>query len=223
VGLYRNALPQLSDGLFLTDGGIETTLVFHDGLDLPYFASFDLLKHEQGRDALNRYFRSHASLAGDYGVGFILESATWRASADWAKKLGYSAPARAIANRQAIEMLEAIREDYEGKHATMVISGCVGPRGDGYDPAHVMSEDEAERYHAEQIGTFAETAADMITAMTMTNVPEAVGVTRAARAIGMPVVISFTVETDGRLPTGESLKEPSSGWIRPRAKVRLIT
>jgi S-methylmethionine-dependent homocysteine/selenocysteine methylase len=198
-------LPQLTGNLFLTDGGIETTLVFHDRLDLPYFAAFDLLKHERGRTALRRYYRSHASLARDHGVGFILESATWRASADWGEKLGYSTEALAAVNRQAIEMLEAIREEYAD--TTMVISGCVGPRGDGYDPGQAMAEEEAERYHAEQVGTFAATAADMVTAITMTNVPEAIGVTRAARAVNMPVVISFTVETDGRLPTGESLRD----------------
>jgi S-methylmethionine-dependent homocysteine/selenocysteine methylase len=202
---YRSALPQLTGDLFLTDGGIETTLVFHDGLDLPHFAAFDLLKHEEGREALRRYFRSHASIAREHGVGFVLESPTWRASADWARKLGYSRDALADANCQAIEMLEEIRAEHAG--TPMVISGCVGPRGDGYDPAHVMTEGEAQAYHAEQIRTFAATAADMVSAITMTNIPEAIGVTRAAQAAGMPVVISFTVETDGTLPTGESLEE----------------
>jgi S-methylmethionine-dependent homocysteine/selenocysteine methylase len=204
---YRSALPQLRGDLFLTDGGIETTLVFHDGLDLPHFAAFDLLKHEEGRQALRRYFRSHASIARDYGVGFVLESATWRASADWGEKLGYSKEALADVNRQAIALLEEIRAEYAGRSPRMVISGCVGPRGDGYDPAHVMSEGEAQAYHAEQIRTFAATEADMVTAITMTNIPEAIGVTRAAQAAGMPVAISFTVETDGTLPTGESLKD----------------
>lgn len=204
---YRDDLPQLSSGLFLTDGGIETTLIFHYGLDLPYFAAFDLLKDEAGREALHRYFRSYTMIAREHGLGFILESATWRASADWGAKLGYSKDALAEANRRAIVMLEDIREEFESDDSPMVISGCVGPRGDGYDPAAVMTEQEAERYHAEQIRTFAGTAADMVTAITMTNVPEAIGVARAAQAAGMPVVISFTVETDGRLPTGDSLKQ----------------
>jgi S-methylmethionine-dependent homocysteine/selenocysteine methylase len=207
VARYRNALPQLNGDLFLTDGGIETTLVFHDGLDLPYFAAFDLLMRDHGREALRRYYRSHASLARDHGVGFVLESATWRASADWGARLGYSRDELAEVNRRAIEMLEEIRAEYEDRDTRMVISGCVGPRGDGYDPAHLMGEEEAERYHAEQTRVFAGTAADMVTAITITNVPEAIGVTRAARAAGMPVAISFTVETDGRLPTGDSLKD----------------
>ena len=206
MGLYRAALPQLAGDLFLTDGGIETTLIFHDRLDLPYFAAFDLLRRESGRETLRRYYRGHAAIAAEHGVGFILESATWRASADWGEKFGYSRPELAEANREAVRMLEEIRDEYAINRTRMVISGCLGPRGDGYDPALVMSEDEARRYHAEQVDVFVTTAADMVTAITMTNIPEAIGVTRAAQAAGMPVVISFTVETDGRLPTGDSLK-----------------
>jgi homocysteine S-methyltransferase len=89
----------------------------------------------------------------------------------------------------------------------MVISGCVGPRGDGYVPGQVMSVQEAEDYHAAQICTFSGAGVDMVTAITMTNANEAVGLTRAGQAAGVPVTISFTVETDGRLPTGQSLRE----------------
>ena len=203
---FRDALPQLGGELFLTDGGIETTLIFHDGLDLPYFAAFDLLKDDAGRAALRRYFRSYTAIARDQGRGIVLETPTWRASADWAGKLGYSTAALAEANRQSVALLEEMRAEHAGAEGPVVISGCVGPRGDGYDPAEVMTAGEAAGYHAEQIGTFAETRADMVTAITMTNVPEATGLTRAAQAAGMPVVISFTVETDGRLPTGETLQ-----------------
>jgi S-methylmethionine-dependent homocysteine/selenocysteine methylase len=207
MATYRQHLPQLKGDLFLTDGGIETTLIFHEGLDLPYFAAFHLLKDEQGTEALRRYFARHASLARQYGVGFILESATWRASSDWGDKLGYSRQALAEANRKAIVLLHELRVDLETEHSPMVISGCVGPRGDGYDPGALMSPAEAEAYHAAQIDTFAAAEADLVTAITMTNINEAIGVTRAARAAGMPVVISFTVETDGKLPTGQPLKE----------------
>jgi S-methylmethionine-dependent homocysteine/selenocysteine methylase len=202
---YRRALPQLGGDFFLMDGGLETTLVFHHGIDLPCFAAFDLLKDQEGRKVLRDYFDDYLPIAKDEGVGFILESVTWRASVDWGARLGYSKGALAAANRLAIEMLEDVRDRHEDAATRMVISGCVGPRGDGYDPKDVMSEVEAERYHREQIQTLAGTAADMISALTMTNVPEAIGVTRAARAAGMPVAMSFTVETDGRLPTGDSL------------------
>lgn len=205
MGRYRSALPQLGGDLFLMDGGIETTLVFHHNIDLPYFAAFDLLKDEEGRETLKHYFDAYVAIAKGRGTGFILESATWRANADWGRKLGYSEEELAAANRQAIAMLDEIRDTHEDQVSRMVISGCVGPRGDGYDPRDVMNEFEAEWYHREQIQTFSGTAADMVTGLTMTNVPEAIGLARAAEAAGMPVVISFTVETDGCLPTGDSL------------------
>lgn len=80
---YRKELPQLSGGIFLTDGGIETTLVFHEGLELPHFAAFHLLKDKKGEAVLRRYFRTYATIARDYEVGFILEAPTWRANSDW--------------------------------------------------------------------------------------------------------------------------------------------
>lgn len=204
---YRQNLPQLDGGLFLTDGGIETTLIFHEGFDLPYFAAFDLLREQRGKEALRNYFVRYASIARSKGLGFILESPTWRASSDWGQKLGYSDDALAAVVRESIEQLEELRAEYESERTPMVISGCVGPRGDGYDPGNVMSPEEAEAYHTQQVRTFSQTAADMVTAITMTNVNEAIGVTRGAQAAGMPAVISFTVETDGRLPTGQSLRE----------------
>lgn len=204
---YGDNLPQRSGGLFLTDRGIETTLIFREGFELPYFAAFDLLKHERGREALRKYFRTYAAIAKRYEVGFILESATWRASADWGEKLGYSAAGIADVNRKAIALLGEIRREYESSSSKMVISGCIGPRGDGYNPAVMMSEGEAERYHALQAQVFRDADADLVTAITMTYAAEAIGAARGARSTGMPVVISFTVETDGRLPSGQSLKE----------------
>jgi S-methylmethionine-dependent homocysteine/selenocysteine methylase len=204
---YRASLPQLQDRAFLTDGGIETTLIFYDKLELPYFAAFHLLKNEAGKAALKRYFARHASIAIRNGQGFILESPTWRASADWADKLGYSKSDLERVNRQSIALMEEMRLAHETSRSPMVISGCIGPRGDGYDSGTVMTPDEAEDYHGLQSRVFAQAGADMVTAITMTNTNEAIGLTRAARAAGMPVAISFTVETDGRLPTGESLGE----------------
>src|SRR5215213_8653714 len=96
-------LPQL-DALFLTDGGLETTLMFHRGIELPEFASFDLLKSEEGTDELRRYFEPYLALAGEHGVGFVLDTATWRASPDWADKLGYSAAELDDVNRKAVAL-----------------------------------------------------------------------------------------------------------------------
>ena len=204
---YRNALPQLGGELFLTDGGIETTLIFHDGLELLDFAAFDLLKSSAGTAALRKYFRAYGAVARRFNTGLILESATWRASADWAARLGYSREALAAANRSAIELLEEIRGEFEADGNQIVLSGCVGPRGDGYSPANLMLEQEAENYHREQIEIFAGSAADMVAAITVNYVAEAVGIARAAEQAGMPVAISFTVETDGALPTGQTLQE----------------
>ncbi|MEA5572862.1 homocysteine S-methyltransferase family protein [Calothrix sp. UHCC 0171] len=204
---YRDSLPQLSSDLFLTDGGLETTLIFRQGITLPDFAAFDLLKHRQGYQALEQYFRTYASMAQKYGVGFILESATWRANPDWGRKLGYDHESLAEMNRRAIALLDEIRQEYETEKARMVISGCIGPRGDGYVPTEVMTENEAELYHHQQIQTFRDTDADMVTAITMNYPEEAIGITRAAKLAEMPVAISFTVETDGKLPTGQSLKD----------------
>jgi S-methylmethionine-dependent homocysteine/selenocysteine methylase len=204
---HRDHLPQLDGDLFLTDGGIETTLIFHEGIDLPLFAAFDLLKNDQGTEALRRYYEPYAELARVHRLGFVLESPTWRASPRWATELGYSGRELAQLNRKAIALMEEIRDRHADADAPTVISGCVGPQDDGYDPSQILTAADAEDYHATQIQTFRETAADMVTAITMTYVEEAVGVTRAAVAAGMPVAISFTLETDGRLPSGQGLGE----------------
>lgn len=203
---HRSVLPQLAGTLFLTDGGIETTLIFHEGLTLPDFAAFHLFKTPEGEAALRKYFRTYAEIAKRFGTGLILESATWRANADWGQRLGYTPEALAGANRRAVRLLEELRSEYETEQTPVVISGCLGPRGDGYVPDHAMSAQEAETYHREQIETFAGTAVDMVCAITMNYVEEAIGIACAAQRAGMPVAISFTVETDGKLPTGQTLK-----------------
>ena len=202
MATHRDSLPQLDADLFLTDGGIETTLIFDDGLDLPDFAAFPLLDDFDGRAALVRYFERYACIAERDGVGIVLETATWRANPDWAARRGYDAQRLAAANRAAVDLLLDVRRRFP---IPVVVSGCVGPRHDGYHPETVMSSEEARAYHAAQIGVFAGTDADLVTAITMTNVPEAVGIADAASAAGIPVVISFTLETDGSLPTGEPL------------------
>lgn len=203
---YRQGLPQLDGGAYLTDGGIETDLIFNKGAELPLFAAFTLLAEEQGRRLLDGYFREHAAVAAAACVGFVLESATWRANPSWAEQLGYDNQRLAAANRQAIDLLVSVRDETAGEEP-MVISGCVGPRGDGYRPGDVMTADEAHRYHGMQVNVLADTEADLVTAITMNYPDEAIGVARAARDAGMPVVISFTVETDGVLPDGTPLGE----------------
>jgi homocysteine S-methyltransferase len=204
---YRQALPQLDGSLLATDGGMETTLLFGDGFELPCFASFPLLEREDGRAALARYYEPYLALARERGIGFVLEAATWRASPGWGAKLGYSLERLEDANRRAIAFVEAIRDREEEPGRPFPISGAVGPEGDAYDPDRHLSVDEAERYHAWQIEVLADTAVDVVTALTLTYVEEALGIARAAAAAGVPVAISFTVETDGRLPSGQPLAE----------------
>jgi S-methylmethionine-dependent homocysteine/selenocysteine methylase len=204
---YRDQLPQLGGDLFLTDGGIETVLIFQEGLDLPEFAAFDLLKDEEGTELLRSYYPPYVALARERGVGFVLESPTWRASPRWAEQIGYDREQLDALNRKAIALLEEIRDEHEAGGPPIVISGCIGPHDDGYNPAEQLTAEAAQEYHSTQIGTFAGTAADMVTAITMTYADEAIGIVRAAAEAGLPAAISFTVETDGRLPSGQALGE----------------
>lgn len=207
MALYRERLPQLSQQPFLTDGGLETTMMFHENLPLPCFAAFDLLRSSTGREALQRYYRSYAELAASVEMGLILDSPTWRASHDWGFKLGYDTAALADVNRRSIALLHDLRETAATTSLPLVISGALGPRGDGYRAESRMSAKHAMHYHQTQVDSLAEADADMVTAYTMNYVDEAVGIALAARECAMPVALSFTVETDGRLPSGQTLAE----------------
>jgi S-methylmethionine-dependent homocysteine/selenocysteine methylase len=203
---YRHHLPQHQGGVFLTDGGMETTLIFHDGVELPHFAAFVLLDSADGRDRLRRYYQNYLAIARDHGTGFVLDTPTWRANADWGAKLGYDAAALRAINIAAVELLAPLRARFETRDRPCVISGAIGPRGDGYKSSPIDA-DEAEAYHRPQIAAFAASQADMVTAYTLTSVGEATGIARAAKAERMPCAISFTVETDGRLVDGGTLRE----------------
>ncbi|CAN7659237.1 homocysteine S-methyltransferase family protein [Bradyrhizobium sp. LjRoot220] len=203
---YRYDLPQRRGGIFLTDGGMETTLIFHEGIELPHFAAFVLLDRPEGPDSLKRYYQAYMAVARDHGVGFVLDSPTWRANPDWGALLGYDAAALRAINIRAIKLLAELRADWEKPTTPCVVSGAIGPRGDGYKAGN-MDAAEAEIYHGAQIAAFVEGGADMVTAYTLTNINEAIGIARAARAQQIPAVISFTVETDGRLVNGETLRE----------------
>lgn len=201
---YRHHLPQLGNELMLTDGGMETTLLFHDGFDLPDFAAFVLLSTADGIEALRTYALRYAQLAIARGVGIIIDTATWRASSDWGDRLGYDAESLFQANVEAVELLDCIRT-LETPTTPIVISGAVGPRGDGYVAGEAMTVPEAEQYHTPQIRALAAGGADLISGITMTTATEAAGLVLAARRADMPVAIAFTVETDGRLPDGQTI------------------
>jgi homocysteine S-methyltransferase len=203
---YRSALPQLAGDLFLTEAGLETSLIFYDGIDLPCFATFPLLETEDGKRLLQEYYRPLLQLARDNHTGFILDTLTWRAHADWGAQLGYDAAALARANRQAVEFAVEVAREFADPRHPVVLNGLIGPRGDGYQPDKLMTASEAERYHGVQIATLSETALDMISALTLNYIDEAIGIALAARAYDIPAVLSFTLETDGRLPTGDTLQ-----------------
>jgi homocysteine S-methyltransferase len=202
---YRSHLPQLAGADFLTDAGLETTLVFHRGIDLPAFAAFPLLDDARGREELTAYYEPYLALARERGLGFILDTPTWRANADWGPQLGYDREALRALNIRSVKYIERLRRLWERPNQPIVLNGVIGPRGDGYKDGN-MDPLAAEDYHAFQTETFAASEADMVSAITMNNIGEAVGIVRAAKRAGIPCVVSFTVETDGRLANGKSLQ-----------------
>jgi len=199
------SLPQLQADLFISDGGLETTLVFHDGIDLPDFAAFPLLETHEGRAALAKYYEPYFDIANRLGVGMVVDTPTWRANLDWGARLGYDAAHLSDVNRRSVDFVSRLATAAGVTNA--VIDGVIGPRGDGYVVGTTMSAEEAAAYHALQARAFAEAGAAMVTAVTMTYAEEAIGITRAAATVGLPAVVSFTVETDGRLPSGQPLAE----------------
>jgi homocysteine S-methyltransferase len=203
--MTRDTLPQLGDGIFLTDSGIETDLIENGGFDLPEFAAFVLLDDDRGQAALSAYFQRHADIAAQYGCGLILETPTWRASRDWGALIGYGPADLRRINVFAVDFLTRLQEEYPA--VRIVVSGCVGPRADGYDPADAMTADEAESYHAEQIRTFASADVALVHAMTIAYVAEAAGIARAAASAGVRVAISFTTDHDGTLLDASSLAD----------------
>jgi S-methylmethionine-dependent homocysteine/selenocysteine methylase len=191
----------------MTDGGLETTLIFLENLELPEFAAVDLLRTRNGRAQLERYYRDYLNLAKRHQIGFILESPTWRASSDWAPKLGFDAQTMDQLNAVSIQMMHELKAEFAADGFEIVVSGCVGPRSDGYQPTMIMDATTASAYHRRQVEVFAKAGVDCVTAITMGYPDEAIGVVTAAAHAGVASVISFTVETDGSLVTGETLED----------------
>jgi homocysteine S-methyltransferase len=197
----------LRDVRLLTDGGLETYMTFHEGRELPEFAAFVLLDDEQGRAALRAYFEPFLETAARYGMGFVLESPTWRANPDWGARIGLGPLELDDINRRGIAFVSGLREEYLDRLPQILVSGTIGPRGDGYVPTERMSVAESAAYHHRQIAVCAAAGADLVTSFTMPYADEGHGIARGAAAAGIPCVIGFTVETDGRLPSGEHLAE----------------
>ncbi|MGY3127062.1 homocysteine S-methyltransferase [Agrococcus sp. UYP33] len=191
---------------FVTDGGLETDLIFRHGIDLPHFAAYPLLRSEQGRATLAAYFGEYAAIAAAVGAGLVLETATWRANPDWGARLGDGRRALYDVNVLAVRHLQHLRESYVDLDAVL-ISGAIGPRADAYADVPPVDPDDARTYHEAQVDAFAEGGVDLVTAFTLSDPGEAIGIARAAYFHGLPAVIGFTVETDGRLRGGMTLRE----------------
>jgi homocysteine S-methyltransferase len=217
--MYRNALPQLSGEVFLTDSGLETDLIFNEGFDLPEFASFVLVDDARGRDALAVYFRRHADIAVQHGCGVILEAPTWRASRDWGVRIGYPAAELRRVNESAAALLSQVRSEYRDAAASspVVVSGCIGPRADAYSPAERMGEDEAEDYHSEQIAILAATEVDLVHAMTITYTAEAIGIARAAAGAVSPPSSPLPPKLMAACPMAHLWPTRSPQWMLPPA------
>jgi S-methylmethionine-dependent homocysteine/selenocysteine methylase len=200
-----SGLPQLQGEVFLTDGGVETDLIFHRGFELPEFASFVLHDDAAAEDVVRDYFRDYLRIGATQGFGLVLETLTWRASHDWGEQLGYDDARLRRSNEHSVQFLRDLRDREAG--SPVVVSGAIGPRGDAYSDLGSGDADAAERYHRPQVEVLAGAGVDLVSALTLTNTAEAIGVARAAQAVGVPVVISFTVETDGALPTGMSIRD----------------
>ncbi len=196
-----------SHGLWLADGGLETTLIFHHGIDLPHFASFPLLSTEAGRDRLRRYFADFLAEARGSGAGFMLDTVTWRSGKGWSEIMGIAPDDIDAVNRDAVAFAREIAASEEAAGLEIILNGVVGPHGDAYAPDRLLDAGEAEAAHDRQVRVLAASGVDLITATTIANAAEGIGIARAALKADVPVAVSFTVETDGRLVTGQPLGE----------------
>lgn len=202
---HAAALPHVDSDVFITDGGLETTLIFGHGIDLPANAAFPLVMSTQGRARLEAYFTPFLETARRRGIGFVLDTPTWRANPDWGRIIGYDDARLDDVNRASVAFARHLARRFEAPRTRILVNGVVGPRGDGYQVERQMAPDEAAVYHGPQVRALVEAGADLIGATTMTTAEEAAGIVVAGRAAGAPVSVSFTVETDGRLPSGEGL------------------
>ncbi|MEO1020034.1 MAG: homocysteine S-methyltransferase family protein, partial [Pseudomonadota bacterium] len=192
---------------FLSDGGLETFLIFDKGYDLPCFSAAVLLDTDEGRTDLRAYFERFIEIAKASGRGFILDAPTWRAGTAWAGPLGQTLKQVIETNHRAVSFVANLREQHETDDCPILINGLVGPSGDAYAPDTEISQQEAMLIHAPQIHALGKAGVDIISAMTLTHAGEAIGIVQAAQEVDVPVVIAFTLETDGRLPSGQSLGE----------------
>lgn len=199
--------PRLENKFYLTAGGTETEILYKWGYELPEFAMFTLLDDEEANECVRNMYRRYFEVAAKNNTGLVIEGHDYRASPDWAGKLGISLENLAEIQHRIINFLTDLKTEFDGKVSDVVITGGIGPRGDAYGTGGNISEAEAEDYHSVQLSTLKDTDADMAVALTFNNIPEAVGIVRAATKIGIPIGISLTLNTESRLSSGPSLRE----------------
>ena len=194
-----------SSRFFLSDGGLETYMIFEKGFDLPFFSAAVLLDSAEGRAALTEYFERFIGIARDHGRGFLIDAPTWRAGSAWSGPMGQTLAEMMETNARAVEFVRAIRDRHETADLPILVNGLIGPAGDAYAPDTVLAAEEARLIHAPQVGALGRAGVDLISAMTLTHAGEATGIALAAREAGTPLAIALTLETDGHLPSGQSL------------------
>jgi S-methylmethionine-dependent homocysteine/selenocysteine methylase len=206
VARFRHGLPQLDGSLFLTDAGLETDLIFNHGIELRAFAAHTILADPGAMAIVRHYFEGFLALAAEFNAGFVLDTMTWRAHPHWSSELGESSAELRAATETAVGFAANLRDRADNQQP-IVINAVTGPCGDAYRPDHKIEVDAAAEYFSQQLAWIAATEADMVTALTFNQATEAAGLVLAAHSAGLPSVVSFTVETDGRLPDGQPLRE----------------
>ncbi|WP_328858470.1 homocysteine S-methyltransferase family protein [Williamsia herbipolensis] len=201
--------PEPTLGLtYLTEGGPETEISYEHGFDLPHFVMFGLLDDDRAVAVLRGMYERYLDVAVRHGFGVLMAGVDYRASPDWAALLGFSSRQLADLQLRAIDFLREVAEPRRAEVPALLYAGVVGPRFDAYDPARQITAVESQAYHSEQIATLARAGVDLVQTLTLSSIPEAVGVCRAAARAGLPVSVSFTLDnTTHRLSSGPSLRD----------------
>lgn len=200
-------LPHLySPSPFLSDGGLETWLIYTRNCQLTLFAAFPLLATPKGANHLQEYYNEYLEVAQELRMGLVLSTPTWRASTRWGEEMGFSQVEVDQFNVDAVKMLKCVK-DISKDGPTVVVDGQIGPMEDGYKPEVKHSVQACKEYHIRQVAVLKDAGVDLVTAATLTNWEEATGITLAAKECKTPLAVGFTVELDGRLPSGDSLED----------------
>jgi len=196
----RKQFPQQKDGvIYLSEGGTETELMFRYGHELPHFAMFPLLENLKAVEDMNHMFQQYLNTVVEHQCNALMGGLDYRASSDWGKLLGYSAAGLKEMQIRCIEYLRELAKPYQDQIPDILFSGVIGPRGDAYEINRQITPEEAEDYHSDQLLALKEAGADLAWAATFNNIPEAVGISRAAAKIGIPLYVSFSLDNHHRL------------------------